>query len=265
MLIGIAEAIAGPFHGFEADHLDSLHLRMEVRASDFSYTNFYYLDSLRMYKESDTLSLHQSVIRMRLSFKIASPLVIVADLPYLQRTYKDPNEYTRSGIGDMIVTFKYRPVTAESPLIMLFGAKLPTGNTDSLTPPPLGTGTTDLMIGTLNKKETHGFEITTDLEIWLPALTKKNENVDFSNYVRYLGTAEAPVLMNGRRIGGIVGQADVCFGEKPMEDYSVVGLIGLHYIPLEKLHIQAAVGIPITAKNRETVGVYPFISLRYDI
>ncbi len=242
---------AYPFEGYTSDMLDSMYVRIKPTFQSAGYNEFFIhsLDSNRVISEEDSLSYSDVERRTRLSVRVVRSVVFMAEIPYYSRTFElMDQEYKTSGAGDIDLMLKYRPVTSESPVILVAGVTVPSGALDGDV--ALGNDQINGMIGILNTLEKNGFELVTNLFICLNGIGQTRPAI--GNYARYIGTAEAPVLLNGQRIASISGEIDAYGGEKLKEEYLVYGKVGVEYRALPILRIQGGIKFPIVSS-----GVYP--------
>ncbi len=266
LLILIATGLfAYPFEGYTSDMMDSMYVRIKPTFQSAGFNNFfiYNLDSMNVLESSDSLSFKETELRTRLSIRVVRSVVFMAEIPYVSRKYElDGQQYSASGAGDIDLLLKYRPVTSESPVILVAGVRLPTGKTDGEV--ALGDNQYNGTIGILNTLEKNGFELVTNLFISLNGIGKDRPAI--GNYARYIGTAEAPVLLNGRRIASISGEIDAIGGENLKEEYLVNGKVGIEFRALPILRVQAGVKFPIISSDiypeRKTT---PLISAVFEI
>ncbi|MFP4458896.1 MAG: hypothetical protein ACLFSQ_04850 [Candidatus Zixiibacteriota bacterium] len=243
-------AHAEPFEGYRSDVLDSMYFNVKTSFTLNNHYSFfaYNVDSMQLLNEDDdSLEYSGWQMRAKIAVHVYWGLDIVADLPYKSITMVDNSvndsigEISSTGLGDTDFFIKYRPVTSESPIVLMIGATVPLGDKDA--EPSLGDDYINGHIGILNTKEFRGFELSTNLIITLTGLNK--DRSVFGNYARYIGTAEAPVLMNGRRIGSLSGEIKARVGEEINKKYMVSGTVGLEYRPIKGLIIQGGVNFPI--------------------
>jgi hypothetical protein len=109
-----------------------------------------------MFLSGDTLKNEATVMRQQISLRVVRGLVIVGEIPYISETYqrKGDDKYSSSGVGDLDLFIKYRPVTSDNPVILVMGARLPTGDSEKL--PALGDNYTNLVVGIMNVSGKNG-------------------------------------------------------------------------------------------------------------
>lgn len=242
----ISSSIADPIEGFWGEVLDESYFSVKTTWAQENYSRFYDFstDSVDLIDtDKDTINGELSgwALRTKVAVRIYWGLDFVAILPYKSLSMEEPEVRSSSGIGDLDLFLKYRPVTSESPIVLMAGVTIPTG--DIQAEPSLGDDYYNLHLGILNKKEFRGFELSTNILISLVGVNK--DKSVYGNYARYIGTGEAPVLMNGRRIGSITGEINAMLGEKINKEHMLNGTLALEYRPFEQVIVQGGINFPI--------------------
>jgi hypothetical protein len=271
--------LASPFAGFEADVVDSARIRLKTIFTAEPYSNFYSVNEMRWIGEDDTTEAELNImrIRQRLALRFSNELAFVVEIPFKDVEYKDTSgTYTVSGVGDIDAYFKYRSALSEVPLVLMIGAKIPFGELNDDVDissegieiqdptPALGDGYTDIYIGILNKSKWRGFDITSNIILVLRGISKKNEDIEKDNNFIFVGTADAPVIINGERRASITGEIDAFVSQNISDKYSVHGTAGLEIMLNDFIEIQGGASFKLlSSDDYETRGFTPTAAIQF--
>ncbi|MBN1755022.1 hypothetical protein JW877_02305 [bacterium] len=150
-----------------------------------------------------------------------------------------------NGIGDGVFSLLYQPVRGEDEeqvgTVLWGGVRFPTGDSENF--PPLGDNSYDFLVGLFDVRDFYGALYYTTVGLWLNGKNQDDEEIGVQ--YQYNFCLSVPVLKNSEPFVNIVGEFDGYFIGKFKENTRNQLCLGLQYVDIDHLVIEASVAVPI--------------------